>query len=37
VMDEDVLAVFTAQKSKSLGVVEPLYCALFHVCCSSRK
>jgi hypothetical protein len=30
VMDEDVLAVFAAQKSKSLGVVKPLDCALFH-------
>jgi hypothetical protein len=30
VMDEDVLAVFAAQKSKSLGVIKPLNCALFH-------
>lgn len=30
VMDEDVLAVFTAQKSKSLGVIKPLDCACFH-------
>ena len=37
VMDEDVLAVFTAQKSKSLGVIKPLDCACFHcvmfLCC----
>ena len=30
VMDEDVLAVLTAQKSKSLGVIKPLDCACFH-------
>jgi transposase len=30
VMNEDVLAVFTAQKSKTLGVIEPLDCACFH-------
>src|ERR1035441_9314232 len=29
-MDEHVLAVFAAQKSKSLGVVKPLDCSLFH-------
>jgi hypothetical protein len=37
VMDEDVLAVLTAQKSKSLGVIKPLDCACFHcvlfLCC----
>jgi hypothetical protein len=30
VMDEHVLAVLTAQKSKTLGVVKPLNCACFH-------
>jgi hypothetical protein len=35
VVNEYVLAVLTAQKSKTLGVIEPLNCALFHVCCSS--
>jgi hypothetical protein len=30
VMDEDVLAVFTAQKPKTFCVIEPLDCALFH-------
>ncbi len=35
VMNEDVLTVFTAQKSKTLGIIEPLDCALFHCCCSS--
>jgi len=30
VMNEDVLAVFAAQKSKTLGVVKPLDCACFH-------
>ena len=30
VMDENVLAVFTADESKTLGVVEPLNCACFH-------
>jgi hypothetical protein len=30
VMNEDVLTVFTAQKSKTLGIIEPLDCALFH-------
>ena len=31
VMDEDVLAVFAAQKSKTLGVVKPFDCSLFHI------
>jgi hypothetical protein len=30
VMDEYVLAVVTAEKSKTLSVVKPLDCALFH-------
>jgi hypothetical protein len=30
VMNEDVLSVFTAKKSKTLGVIKPLDCALFH-------
>jgi hypothetical protein len=30
VMDEDILAVFAAQKSKTLGVIKPLDCSLFH-------
>jgi hypothetical protein len=30
VMDEYVLAVFTANESKTLGIIEPLDCACFH-------
>jgi transposase len=30
VMNEDVLSVFTAKKSKTLGIIKPLDCALFH-------
>src|ERR1700676_2710726 len=30
VMDEYVLAVVAAKKTETLGVVEPLDCALFH-------
>ena len=30
-MHEYVFPVFAANKSKSLGIVEPLYCSLFHV------
>src|SRR5664280_539686 len=30
VMNENVFAIFTAQKSKTLGVIKPLDCALFH-------
>ena len=33
VMDEHVLAVLTAQKSKTLGVIKPLDCACFHCVC----
>ena len=29
-MNEDILSVFTAKKSKTLGVIKPLNCALFH-------
>jgi hypothetical protein len=29
-MDENVLAILAADKSKTLSVVEPLYCSLFH-------
>ena len=29
-MHEDVLAIFAADESKSLGIVKPLYCSLFH-------
>src|SRR6202007_3400300 len=29
-MDEDVFAIFAADESKSLGIVKPLYCSLFH-------
>jgi hypothetical protein len=29
-MNEDILAVFAAQKSKTLGVIKPLDCTLFH-------
>jgi hypothetical protein len=27
---EDILAILAADKSKSLGVVKPLHCSLFH-------
>src|ERR1035441_1394286 len=30
VMNENVFAIFTAQKTKTLGVIKPLDCALFH-------
>jgi hypothetical protein len=30
VVDEYVLAVLTAQKSKTLGIIKPLDCACFH-------
>jgi hypothetical protein len=30
-MHEDVFAVFAAQKSETLCVIEPLDCALFHL------
>src|SRR6478672_4362678 len=30
-VDENVLAILAADKSKTLSVVEPLYCSLFHV------
>jgi hypothetical protein len=30
VMDENVLTAFPAQKSKTLGVIKPLHCTLFH-------
>jgi len=29
-MNEDILAIFPADKAISLGVIEPLYCSLFH-------
>ena len=29
-MDENVFAIFAADESKSLGIVKPLYCSLFH-------
>jgi hypothetical protein len=31
VVYEYILAVLTADKAKPLGIVEPLYCSLFHV------
>ena len=30
-MHENVLAILTANKTVAFGVVEPLYCSLFHV------
>jgi hypothetical protein len=30
VMNENVLTVLAADESETLGVVEPLYCSLFH-------
>jgi hypothetical protein len=30
VMDEYVLAILTADEAKTLGVVKPLHCSLFH-------
>jgi hypothetical protein len=30
-MHEHVFTVLTADEAKSLGVVEPLHCSLFHV------
>jgi hypothetical protein len=30
VMDEYVLTVLAADKTETLGVVEPLHCSLFH-------
>jgi hypothetical protein len=35
VVDENVLTILAADKTKTLGVVEPLNCSLFHfLCCS---
>ena len=31
VMDEDVLAALALDKTKTLGIVKPLHCSLFHV------
>ena len=31
VVNEDVLAILTADEAKTLGIVKPLYCSLFHV------
>ncbi len=30
-MHENVLAILTANKTVAFGIVEPLYCSLFHV------
>jgi hypothetical protein len=30
-MDENVLAILAADETKTLSVVEPLHCSLFHV------
>jgi hypothetical protein len=30
-MHENVFAIFTADKTVSFGVVEPLYCSFFHL------
>jgi hypothetical protein len=30
-MHENVFAILTADKAVALGVIEPLYCSLFHV------
>jgi hypothetical protein len=30
VMYENIVACCTAEKSEALGIVEPLYCTLFH-------
>ena len=32
VMHEYILAIRAAKKSKTLGIVEPLYSSLFHIC-----
>jgi hypothetical protein len=31
-MHKNVFATLTANKAVAFGVVEPLYCSLFHVC-----
>jgi len=31
-MHENVFASLTADKTVALGVIEPLYCSLFHMC-----
>ena len=31
-MHENVFARLTADKAVALGIIEPLYCSLFHVC-----
>ena len=30
VMDEDIVPALALNKAKTLGVVKPLYCSLFH-------
>jgi hypothetical protein len=30
VMHEDIVAIFTADKSEAFGIVKPFYCSLFH-------
>jgi hypothetical protein len=30
-MDEDIFAALAADESKTLGVVKPLHCSLFHI------
>src|ERR1700745_2432408 len=33
-MHENVFAILTADKAVAFGVIEPLYCSLFHVFCT---
>jgi|SRR5579864_3707010 len=33
-MHENVIARLPADKAVALGVIEPLYCSCFHMCCT---